>query len=195
MSMLVHCPVFDLFWAIIWWVCSVTRHWYTVDVFVYLLPSYCRGGVFHFLNFLLFRHFFSNSRKWENSKLLLYILNTICLPRPFLTFLHLHPQLPGGAVICPLRGGESVTCHVAPSSYDTRRHSTAVRASTELGSGDQIITLPGSISHIAPCYPEKRSHAICIESARRPVALVLAISTTRVQETLRSEVADSKVSV
>lgn len=124
-----------------------------------------------------------------------YYLNTICLPRPFLSFLHLHPQLPGGAVICLLSGGESVTCHVAPSSYDTRRHSTAVRASTELGSGDQIITLPGSISHIVLCYPENRSHAICMESARRPVALVLSISTTHVQETLRSELVDSKVSV
>lgn len=160
---------------------------------------YYRGGqnTFSLPSFYTLQSFFSAI--WENksinSKLLLYVFNTICLPRPFLFFLHLHPQLPGGAVICPLRGGESVTCHVAPSSYDTRRHSTAVRASTELGSGDQIITLPGFISHIVLCYPENRSHAIYMESARRPVALVPASSTTRVLEALRSELADSKVSV
>lgn len=102
--------------------------------------------------------------KWKraHSKLLLSIFNTICLP-PLLSFLHLRPHLPGGAVVCPLRGGESVTCHFAPSSYDTRWHSTPVRASAALGSGDQIIALPGSIPHIPAHYPENRSHAICVK--------------------------------
>lgn len=193
-----HCPVFDLFWAIIWWIWCYKTLIYCRCICIFTTFLLQRWTEYFFASvisyfFVIFSAIRENER--ENSKLLLYILNTICLPRPFLSFLHLHPQLPGGAVICPLRGGESVTCHVAPSSYDTRRHSTAVRASTELGSGDQIITLPGSISHIVLCYPENRSHAICMESARRPVALVLAISTTRVQETLQSELADSKVSV
>jgi len=63
-------------------------------------------------------------------------------------------------VICSLRGGESVTCRLAPSSYDTRWHSTAVRALTRPGSDDQIIFLTAFISHIPMCHPDNRSHTI-----------------------------------
>lgn len=94
----------------------------------------------------------------------MYLLNPICLslsllpPSPY--FLSFLPCLPCGVVIWPLRGGESFACRFAPSSYDTRWHSMALITSTKPGSGDQIISLPGSISHILMCYTENRSHVI-----------------------------------
>lgn len=80
-------------------------------------------------------------------------------------------------VICPLRVGESVTCRLAPSSYDTRWHSTAVIDSAELGSGDQIIFLPAFIYHFLMCYSDNRSHTIRMKLIKWPVCLLPAVST------------------
>lgn len=118
--------------------------------------------------------------KWKPSSHML-------IPIPPLSFFHLLPRLLGAMVICPLRGGESVTCRLAPSSYDTRWHSTAVISSTKPGSGDQIISHPASISHILMCHSENRSHAIRMKPTEWPTSPLSAISTTCVRERLRSD--------
>lgn len=128
----------------------------------------------------------------------LYLLNPIyfspsLLPLSLPCLLLLLPRLPGRMVIRPLRGGESVTCRLAPSSYDTRWHSTAVIAFTGPGSGDQIISPPASISHILMCYTENRSRTIRMKPAKWLTSTSPAISPTCVREMLRSDLVDSKV--
>lgn len=112
---------------------------------------------------------------------------------PLFSFLHLLPCLPGAMVICPLRGGESVTCRLAPSSYDTRWHSTAVIASNESGSGDQIISHPASISHILMCRTENRSHTIRMKPTKWPTSPVCHFHNMSVRERIRWDLVDSKV--
>lgn len=142
-------------------------------------------------------HFYHKSYKIGYQMKAITLLPLPHLPLPFSSssqsFLLLLPSLPVGAVICPFRGGESVTCRLAPSSYDTRWHSTAVIDSTGPGSGDQIISLPASISHVLMCYTENRSHAIRMKPAKWPTGPLPAISPTCVREMLGSGLVDSKV--
>lgn len=116
-------------------------------------------------------HFYQESHemwgiKWKPS---LRLLNPIYYPLLFFRPSSSLLRLPGGMVICPLRGGESVTCRLAPSSYDTRWHSTAVIASTKPGSGDQIIFLSASISHIHMCCTDNRSQSEWNQPNDQPV--------------------------
>lgn len=107
-------------------------------------------------------------------------------------FLLLLPRLPGGVVICPLRGVSQ-----SPAVWPPHRmtHGGTARLSSPPPSLDQVTRLSPRWLPFPTfsCATLKTDHAIKMKPAKWPTGPLPTISTTCVGEMLRSALADSKV--